>query len=370
VKAVVFRGPGSLSVVERPEPQPGKGEIVVRPSHVALSSVDFHRPGQSGSGARCSPSAGQVIGSEFCGVVERVADDVDTVRLGDRVSIDPRHYCGECYQCRAGQFSTCERDQRLLGTAGLDGGLAERVAAPARSCYPVPDDVTDLQACLVPAVVRATHAVRSVTPGIADTVGIFGLDDIGLATLQWVRPITVGPVIAVDPIERRRQAARRLGADIVVDPGEDLQQVLSAAAPFGLDPIFLSINDLLPADRDLLARAFPVLRLKGAIVITHIVGNQAWEAMEAVPYLPLRKEASIHNVGGVAHEKPLAGGRERGDWVVTLQALRARRIDADALDVRVFPFSQMTNADDLNEVLQHVPRDFSKVVFSMGGEAA
>jgi threonine dehydrogenase-like Zn-dependent dehydrogenase len=259
----------------------------------------------------------------------------------------------------------------MLGTAGLEGALAEHVAVPARACYSIPDEVSDLEAALVPAVVRATHAVRTMAPGIADAIGIFGLDDIGLATLQWVRSITVGTVVAVDPVERRRLAATRLGADVVIDPSTgNLEQAVLAAAPYGLDPIFLSLNELLPADHELLAQAFPVLRLKGAIVITHIAGKRAWEAMEAVPYVPLRKEASIHNVGGLAQEKPLAGGRDRGDWIVTLQAFAAGRIGVAGLDVHVVPFREVGSDGDLDKVVRCVPNDFSKVVISMGEVSA
>src|SRR4029077_1777322 len=126
----------------------------------------------------------------------------------------------------------------------------------------------------------------------------------------------VGTVVVADSLPRRGELASRLGADLIVDPtAEDAAAQVLARAPKGLDVVFVSSPEQLASEAGLLTLAITVLRLKGTVAITQVLGTRAWDAVNDMPYIPLRKEALIHNMGSTGNESPLLGGRERGDWV-------------------------------------------------------
>jgi len=136
MKAAVIHENGELDVVrveEVPEPAPGSGEVVLKVTCAGLNHLDIWvrkgRPGTSLSGTH-------ILGSDAVGLVEELGRDVEGVRVGDEVIVNPALSCGRCEFCARGQQSECPS----FGIAGLSrpGTFAERVVVPARNLWPKP----------------------------------------------------------------------------------------------------------------------------------------------------------------------------------------------------------------------------------------
>src|SRR4051812_46629603 len=98
-----------------------------------------------------------VIGHEFVGVVGAVGEGVTRLAPGDRVACGAGVSCGECRWCAAGRTNLCARYYTLGLSA--NGGLADRVAAPASACFAIVDTCDDRSAVLAQPLAIALHAV-------------------------------------------------------------------------------------------------------------------------------------------------------------------------------------------------------------------
>jgi S-(hydroxymethyl)glutathione dehydrogenase / alcohol dehydrogenase len=184
-----------------------------------------------------------VLGHEGAGVVEAVGADVAGVAPGDRVVLSWAPSCGECAECRRDRRVACAPLRAGIaagtlpdGTTRLSlggrpvyrmtaiGALAELVVVPATAALPLPADVPLEQAALVGcAALTGVGAVLQrarVEPGAS--VLVVGAGGVGIFCVQGARLAGASRVVAVDPVEARREQARRLGATEAVGP-EDVE---------------------------------------------------------------------------------------------------------------------------------------------------
>ena len=147
-----------------------------------------------------------ILGHEFSGKVVAVGSNVTSVRVGDLVAPDACQHCGVCVTCREGRYNVCEK----LAFTGLmaDGAIAKYVNIPANICYVVPPG-TDLDAAaLIEPIATGFKAVRLAGSILGKTAVILGAGTIGLGTLQCAKAA------------RRKELAKKCGADVVLDPRE------------------------------------------------------------------------------------------------------------------------------------------------------
>lgn len=222
-----------LEQVELAAPRPG--ELLVRMEaagvcHSDLSVVD-------GSRVRPLPMA---LGHEAVGVVEEVGAGVGDVRRGDHVVLAFVPSCGHCAECATGRPALCMpgaaangaghllhgppllRDgqgERLFHHLGISG-FARHAVVARESAVVIPPDVPFETAALFGcAVLTGTGAVLNtaqVRPG--QSVAVFGLGGVGLAAVMGAVVANAAQVIAVDPVEAKRQVALALGATAVLTP--------------------------------------------------------------------------------------------------------------------------------------------------------
>jgi (R,R)-butanediol dehydrogenase/meso-butanediol dehydrogenase/diacetyl reductase len=223
MKAAVFHGEHDIRVEEVADPAgPGPGEVLIRPLWCGICGTDLH---EYAMGPIVIPAAPhrlngsqlpQVLGHEFSAEVVEVGEDVASVRAGQRVSIMPLLYCGQCYYCRRGLNHLCQ-SMACIGLSYDWGGIAELAVVPATHVTPLPDSVSDLQGALVePAAVAAYGVdVAGVRPG--DTVLITGAGPIGALASLYAAQLGARVVISeVNPV--RADLARSLDVGEVVDP--------------------------------------------------------------------------------------------------------------------------------------------------------
>jgi threonine dehydrogenase-like Zn-dependent dehydrogenase len=105
MRALVYRGPGDIGVEDRPDPQPGRDEVLLRITATGICGSDLH--GYTGENKRRHP--GQVMGHETVGRIATVGAYVsdETLQPGRVATVNPVIGCGECVHCAAGSLSSC-----------------------------------------------------------------------------------------------------------------------------------------------------------------------------------------------------------------------------------------------------------------------
>ena len=98
MKALVWEGPYKMKIKEVEKPQPREGEVLIRTKSVGVCGSDL----EIYTGGFAPAKAPLILGHEACGLVEKVTDGVDNIRVGERVVIDPGIFCGRCEFCRKG----------------------------------------------------------------------------------------------------------------------------------------------------------------------------------------------------------------------------------------------------------------------------
>src|SRR5437764_4666174 len=155
VRAMVFAEVGApLREAELPQPVPGPGQARLRVHACGVCRTDLHIV----DGELTEPKLPLVLGHQIVGSVESAGPGVEGVRVGDRVGIPWLGWtCGECRYCLSGRENLCDR-ARFTGYH-RDGGYAERTAADARFCFPIPAGYPDLQAA--PLLCAGPIGIRS-----------------------------------------------------------------------------------------------------------------------------------------------------------------------------------------------------------------
>lgn len=213
---------------DEPIPNPGPGEVRLKIMSVGVCASDLHyyRDGRIGTTVIEKPL---VIGHEASGVVDAVGEGVTNVRVGDRVAIEPTNPCLECEWCKAGHFNVCP-NVKFFGTPPENGCLRDYIVWPAELAIKVPDSMSMDEAAIVEPLAVGVYAAKLATKGDGAlfqqqkglrplfTVAIMGAGAIGLSALQAVKAMGAERVIVSEPVEERRELAKRLGASEVIDP--------------------------------------------------------------------------------------------------------------------------------------------------------
>lgn len=245
MRAAVLRDVARLTIEELPAPRPGPRDVVVRVTGVGLCGTDFHifdghanyHTDRLGRPVPLHESP-QILGHEIAGDVAEVGRDVTDLHVGDPVVIDQGRNClsaGQvtlCEYCGTGHSHQCETYAEH-GITGLQGGLADVIVVPAVNCVRRATSIdvahaamTEPLACIIhscDALLRATARYRldaTDAAGQVRTTVIAGAGPAGLLFLQYLRRVlgVSGRILVSEPNAHRQALARRLGADLVIDP--------------------------------------------------------------------------------------------------------------------------------------------------------
>lgn len=223
MKAAVFHNQHDIRVEDVPGPgQPGPGEVLVSPYWCGICGTDLHEYAMgpivipSGPHPLNASQLPQILGHEFSGEVLAVGPDVTTVKPGQRVSVMPILYCGECYYCRRGLNHLCG-SMAAVGLSFRWGGIAEQAIVPATHVSILPDEVSDLQGALVEPAAVAAYGVDTARVSAGDTVLITGAGPIGALAALYAS--SIGARVIISEVNPARAAlAESLGVAEVVDP--------------------------------------------------------------------------------------------------------------------------------------------------------
>jgi alcohol dehydrogenase len=223
MKAAVFVEPGRIVLDDKPVPEIGVGEALVRVTTTTICGTDVHI-----LKGEYPVEKGLTIGHEPVGVIEKLGAGVPGYREGDRVIVGAITPCGQCEGCLSGVWAQCgsggAHGYKALGGwrfgNTIDGCQAEFVRVPdARAnLAPVPEGLSDEQVLMCPDIMSTGFSgAESGHIRIGDAVAVFAQGPIGLCATAGARLMGATTIIAVDSLPERLEVARRLGADHVVD---------------------------------------------------------------------------------------------------------------------------------------------------------
>ncbi|MFX0044046.1 MAG: zinc-binding dehydrogenase [Candidatus Hodarchaeota archaeon] len=160
-----------------------------------------------------------ILGHEFVGVVKELGSDIQDLKIGDKVVVDPNEKCGFCINCRRGLSNLC--DFMATGTTfGIfqNGGFAKYCVIPRSAIFKLPHNINMTSAALVEPLSCAVHCHNIADVKESDNVVIMGAGPMGLIIESVIRKHPIKRLISVEIDEWRIQKAYELGADHVLNP--------------------------------------------------------------------------------------------------------------------------------------------------------
>jgi threonine 3-dehydrogenase len=216
-------------------PAIGPADVLVRVKTASICGTDLHIYGwDRWSQGRIKPPL--TLGHEFCGTVERVGDEVRAVKAGDFVSAEMHLNCGHCRQCRLGQSHICQ-NLRIIGI-DQDGAFAEFVKIPASNIWKLDASIPEHYGAILDPLGNAVHTVLA-GPIAGQTVLVTGCGPIGLMSIAVAKACGSSTVFATETNEKRRAMAKKMGADVVLNPAAEdaVAKILAETSSTGVDAL-------------------------------------------------------------------------------------------------------------------------------------
>jgi threonine 3-dehydrogenase len=293
-------------------PSPGPTDVLVRVKATSICGTDLHIYGwDRWSQGRIKPPV--TLGHEFCGLVERVGEEVTAVRAGDFVSAEMHLNCGHCHQCRLGQAHICQ-NVRIIGI-DIDGAFAEFVKIPATNIWKLDPAIPEHYAAILDPLGNAVHTVLA--GAIAgQTALVTGCGPIGLMSIALAKACGSSTVFATETNEHRRKLAKEMGADFVLSPAveDPVKKILEATGGTGVDVLLEMSGN--PAA---IQQGFRALRAGGRASLLGIpTENVPLDLVQDVIF----KGATVQGI---------YGRRMYETWVQMTALLKAGRLNLDPL---------------------------------------
>jgi L-iditol 2-dehydrogenase len=220
MRAAVYKGARTVAVEPAPVPAIGPGEILVRVESCGICHTDLKKIEYD----LLAPP--RIYGHETAGEVAAAGEGVTGFGPGDRVALFHHVPCLDCFYCTRKLYAQCPVYKQVGVTAGYEpagGGFAQYVRVMdwivRRGVEKIPDGVSYDRACFVEPVNTCLKAVVQADPQPGDVVLIQGQGPIGLLFTMLIHRLECR-IAATDTMERRRELARRFGAEEALDPRE------------------------------------------------------------------------------------------------------------------------------------------------------
>ena len=272
MKAALLYGARDIRVEQYRRPELQTGMVLLRCRRVGICGSDLHyyNDGHCGTQTVESPF---ILGHEFAAEVASVADGVDSVKVGQRVTANPARACGFCDYCKAGRGNLC-RKTIMLGSASTkpptNGAMAEYVLVRADQCHVLPDEIDDTLGTMIEPLAVALHAVKRSGGVSGKRVLVLGAGTIGRLVAITAKAFGAVPVAITEIVPARRAKAAEGGVDLVFDPdANDFFDKARELTGDGFDVIFEA-----SASIRALRQAFEVIRPGGTIVQIGTVPNE------------------------------------------------------------------------------------------------
>ncbi|MFF1553182.1 NDMA-dependent alcohol dehydrogenase [Rhodococcus erythropolis] len=350
--AIIREAPGKFEVVDIELDEPRKNELLVRMVAAGMCHSDDHMR----TADTVIDHYPMVMGHEGAGIVEAVGPDTEGWSVGDRVVFCYLPSCGKCRWCAEGMTNLCDLGATmLLGSRFSDptsfrlrlpdgtevgqncglGTLSERTVVSVDSAIKVPDDLELETICLLGCGVGTGWGsavyLADVKPG--DATIVMGTGGVGINAVQGAAHAGANYLVAVDPVELKRETALRLGAThAFADMNEAREFVNSVTNGQGADNTIVTVGVV---HGDTIAEGFASVRKGGTVVVTGITPTNE----VGIPISPFELTVMQKRIQG----SMFGGCNPRADIPRQMQMYRTGLLELDSLVTAKY------SLDDVNQ---------------------
>lgn len=190
-------------------------EVLIKVEYVGICGSDMHYF-ETGCYSKGPIPFPHILGHECAGVIMDIGKNVHSLKIGDRVALEPGIACGECEECKSGKYNLCANVQ-FKSVPPFNGVLRDYVAHKASLCFKIPDNMSTLEGALIEPFAIGLHAAKQANVSFGKGIVILGTGCIGMMTLMACKAMGADPIVAVDIFDSRLEKAKELGADYVVN---------------------------------------------------------------------------------------------------------------------------------------------------------
>jgi threonine 3-dehydrogenase len=309
-----------------PVPRVGPDDVLVRVMATSICGTDLHiyRWDPWAEGRVTTPI---VFGHEFAGEIVAAGGNVPDRLLGGYVAAESHISCGLCYECTHGLQHICRRVQII----GVDrpGAFAQYVSIPWTNAWPTDRRFPPQIATIQEPMGNAVHTALS-APLVGATVTIFGAGPIGLFAVPIARASGAKRIITVEPSPFRRELARTMGSDIVIDPADNVVELIRAETGGEGTDVVLEMSGHPSA----IAQSLQGLRFGGHV------------SLLGIPSRPLEIDLADGVIFKGATVQGISGRRIWHTWYQTRGFLESG-MDLSPTITHILPLAQFARAFDL-----------------------
>jgi L-iditol 2-dehydrogenase len=323
----VITGPNAIRMEEVPVPEIGRSQVLVRMRAAALCT--WEQRTYAGIDTYSYPLVG---GHENSGVVVAVGADVELqIKEGDQVALSGLKRCGQCNSCRRGVDNICDnsRSKRVPDMPWGPGGFGEYVAAEGYQVYKVGPVATPLEAALTEPTACVLHDMKRHPVINGDVVVIVGAGIMGLLHLVMARR-TPSLIIVSEPEAARREKAKELGADELIDPSSEdyVKRVGELSGGNGANITYITIGH--PPAIEAAVAAAAKRGTVSCYASVHPRGTTITVDPNSFHHREVRLSGSI--------------AQEPDDFLAAADIIGRREIDLRPLISKVYPLSKLAEA--------------------------
>jgi L-idonate 5-dehydrogenase len=326
---LVIHAPDDLRLDEQDAGEIGPGQVLVKVGMGGICGSDLHYFHNGGFGT-VRIKEPMVLGHEVAGTVVAVAPGVESVRIGDKVAVNPSRPCGACKFCLEGLPNQC-LDMRFYGSAmrtpHVQGAFRNMLLCEATQCVKVADHVPLRLAALAEPFSVGLHGVSRAGPLLGKRVLVSGCGPIGVLAIAAARAHGAAEITATDVVDEPLAIARAMGADNTINVAQDKTWVARHSADKGTFDVMLECSGNERALRD----GLEVMRPRGVVV-----------------QLGLGGDVSIPQNMVVAKELSICGSfRFHAEFALAVKLINEGRVDLSPVVSHTFPMLQARQAFEL-----------------------
>ncbi len=323
MKALVYNGPNTLEIKDVTKPSRKSRELLIKVKACGICGSDVE--GYLGKSGRRTPP--MVMGHEFAGEVVEVDEDSD-FNKGDKVTVYPKLYCGECSYCQKGLTNICP-EADFLGVLDKDGAMQEYLSVPEKYVIKVDKNISYAEISMVEPLAVAYRSVTKISDNDlknSDYVLLIGAGTIGLLILQILKLKGAKNIIVSDLSDSRLKKAETLGASTTINPKKSdfIESVTEITEGNMADYSFEAVGVSNSASQSLSAlkiggtavwvgNAQKMIDINMQKIVTtelNIMGNYIYDEKDFIDSLQLIEEEKINLQALISIKESLINGKE------------------------------------------------------------
>ncbi len=326
---LVIHAPNDLRLDEQDAGEIGPGQVLVRVGMGGICGSDLHYFHHGGFGT-VRIREPMILGHEVAGTVAALASDVTTLKVGDRVAINPSRPCAACKFCLEGLPNQC-LEMRFYGSAmrmpHIQGAFRDHLVCGAFQCHKIAPGVPMEQAALAEPFSVGLHGVSRAGSLLGKRVLVSGSGPIGVLAIAAARVHGAAEIVATDVVDEPLAVARRMGAGETINAATDKDWAARNSRDKGSFDVMLECSGNERAFRD----GLEVMRPRGVVV-----------------QLGLGGDVSLPQNLVVAKELSICGSfRFHAEFALAVKLINERRVDLSPVITRSFAMQQATEAFEL-----------------------